>query len=96
MRRNLIWRVGVGIVATHPETKIRGEKLPWGDGLNGFYVSGPTVQLAIGRKFPLRGGLFAVVEGKWTASYATIPVWDGNAYVPNMALHLLIGLGYDF
>ncbi|UCH63498.1 MAG: hypothetical protein JSU77_03340 [Fidelibacterota bacterium] len=96
VRRGFIWRGGVGVVATHPETKIRGKKLPWGDGLNGFYVSGPTIQLAIGRKFPLRGGLFAVVEGKWTASYATIPVRDGNAYVPNMALHWLIGLGYDF
>jgi len=96
VRGNLIWRCGVGVVASHPETTIRGKKLPWGDGLNGFYISGPTVQLAIGRKFPLRGGLFAVVEGKWTASNATIPVRDGNAYVPNMALHWLIGLGYDF
>ena len=96
VRGNLIWRVGVGVVATHPETKIREKKLPSGDGLNGFYISGPTVQLAMGRKFPLRGGLFAVVEGKWTASYATIPVWGGNAYVPNMALHWLIGLGHDF
>ncbi len=96
VRGNLVWRYGVGVVASHPETTIRGQELPWGDGLNGFYISGPTVQLAIGRKFPLRGGLFAVVEGKWTASYATIPVRDGNAYVPNMALHWLIGLGYDF
>lgn len=96
VRRNLIWRCGVGVVATHPETTIREKKLPWGNGLNGFYISGPTVQLVIGRKFPLRGGLFAAVEGKWTASYATIPVRDGNAYVPNMALHWLIGLGYDF
>lgn len=96
VRGNFIWRVGVGVVASHPETTIRGQKLPWGDGLNGFYISGPTVQLAIGRKFPLRGGLFAAVEGKWTASYATIPIRDGNAYVPNMALHWLIGLGYDF
>ncbi len=96
VRGNLIWRYGVGVVATHPETTIRGNKLPWGDGLNGFYVSGPTVQVAVGRKFPLWGKLFAVLEGKWSASYATIPIYDGNAYVPNMALHWLFGFGYNF
>lgn len=92
----LIIRVGAGIVLTHPETIIRGKKLPWGEGLDGFYLSGSTVQVAIAKKFPISGSLFATAEGKFTASYAHIPIQDGSAYVPNLAFHGLLGFGFDF
>jgi len=92
----VIIRVGAGIVLTHPETIIRGKKLPWGEGLDGFYLSGSTVQVAIAKKFPISGSLFATTEGKFTASYAHIPIQDGSAYVPNLAFHGLLGFGFDF
>lgn len=96
VHRGFIWRVGAGIVAVHPETTIRGKGLPWGKGLNGFYISGPTLQTAIGKKFSIWGRLLLVVEGKLTVSYAVTPIKDGNAYVPNVAVHGLFGLGYRF
>ena len=96
LQRGFIWRVGAGIVATHPETTIRGKRLPWGEGLDGFYISGLTVQAAIEKKFYIWGRLFGVLEGKFTASYAVVPIQDGSAYVPNVAIHGLFGLGYRF
>jgi hypothetical protein len=94
--RGFIWRFGAGLVAAHPETTVRGKTLPWGKGLNGFYISGLTVQAGIEKKFSLWRRLFAVLEAKFTASYAIIPIQDGDAYVPNAALHGLFGLGYRF
>ena len=96
LHRGLIWRFGAGLVAVHPETTIRGKTLPWGKGLNGFYISGLTVQAGMEKKFVLWGRLFAALEGKLTASYAIVPIQDGNAYLPNAALHGLFGLGYRF
>ncbi len=96
-----LYYLGGGIVLTHPETVIRGKQLSWLDGSGlfgkGFYLSGPAVQLAVNRTFPLWGKLFLTVEAKATAAYAyATPVQDGNASVPNLALHGLIGLGYRF
>lgn len=96
MHRTFITRLGAGIVIAHPETTIRGKQLPFGDGLDGFYLAGPTIQAAIGKRFSIWGGLFATLEGKLTVSYAVIPIQDGNAHVPNVALHGLFGLGYKF
>lgn len=93
--RGFIFRAGAGIVATHPETKIREKRLPWGEGLDGFYISGVTVQAAVEKKFIIWGRLFGVLEGKLTASYAVIPIQDGNAYIPNAAVHGLFGLGFN-
>jgi len=94
--RGFIWRRGAGFVVAHPEIVIRGKKLSWGKGLNGFYISGPVVQAAIEKKLSIWDDLFVILEGKLTASYTIIPIQDGSAYVSNMAAHGLCGLGYEF
>ena len=99
-----IHHVGGGIVITHPENIVRGLRLETGGvkGLSnnlskgGYHLSGVTAQYAIGRQFPVAGRLFATVEGKITVSYARVPVVDGHANVPNVALHGIFGLGYRF
>jgi hypothetical protein len=95
LRRGFIMRVGAGIVATHPETTIRGKTLLWEKGFDGFYISGITLQVAAGKKFTIWGKFFGVLEAKFTTSYAVIPIQDGNAYVPNVAFHGLFGLGIE-
>ncbi len=95
LRRGFILRVGTGIVVTHPETTVRGKRLTWEEGFDGFYISGITFQVAAGKKFTIWGKLFGVLEAKLTASYAVIPIQDGNAYVPNAAVHGLFGLGFE-
>ena len=86
---------GVGVVITHPETTVRGKALPAGRGLfgGGYYISGVTLQGALGRRFRLGDRLFTSLEGKLTASYARVPVAEGTATVPNIALHTLVGVG---
>jgi len=40
--------------------------------------------------------LFASVEGKLTASWIRVPIADGRATVPNVAVHVLAGIGATF
>jgi hypothetical protein len=84
------------VVVTHPESTIRGKTLSEERGMfsSGYYVSGPTVQASMEKRFPVWKGFFAALEGKVTASYARVPVEDGHADVPTAAVHGLFGLGY--
>jgi len=95
LRRGFILRVGAGIVAAHPETTVREKRLFWKRGFDNFYLAGITIQFAAGRKFTIWGKFFGVFEAKFTASYAVVPIQDGNAYVPNVAFHGLFGLGIE-
>jgi hypothetical protein len=97
MHRGFIFHLGAGIVITHPETTVRGMRHSEGGGLfnEGYYISGPTILLAIERRFYLRKELFATVEGKITGSYTRIPIQDGGADVTNLTVHGLLGLGYN-
>lgn len=94
----LIYHLGAGVVISHPETTVRGKTFPTDKGIlgEGFYLSGITAQAAAGKRFYISKKLFAAIEGKLTASYARVPVKDGDADVPNAAIHGLFGLGYDF
>jgi len=93
-RDNWVGRVGLGVVLGHPESEIRGQKLDWANSYpDGFYVGGPTGQLSLSRRIFLGHYVFINLEGKMTASYAALPVANGTAYVPNLALHGLFGLG---
>lgn len=95
MRKNeWIYRLGLGIVMTHPETNVRGDRNEDDGGWNGFYLSGITSQAAVERRFEFYKNWYISLEGKFTASYAEIPVAHGSATVPNVAIHGLIGIGY--
>ncbi len=91
----LVRRAGAGVVVAHPESTVRGKRLPENGGLLGwgYYLAGPTVQAAVEKRIRLRGDVFLPVEGKATASFARVPVADGSADVPHAALHGLAGLG---
>ncbi|NNG00966.1 MAG: hypothetical protein HKM93_16375 [Desulfobacteraceae bacterium] len=94
--KKFIYRVGLGIVMTHPESRIRGERKEDDGGFSGFYLSGVTSQVAVEKRFDFTDHWFFSIEAKLTGSYATVPVADGNATVPNAALHGLFGIGYKF
>lgn len=93
---NFIYRLGLGIVITHPETKVRNKEYDDKGGVNGFHLSGVTAQAAMEKRFSVTEKIFVYLEAKMTASYATIPVEDGDASVPNAAIHGLFGTGYSF
>jgi hypothetical protein len=91
-----IYRVGLGIVVTHPETEVRGKEYNDEGGWNGFHLSGVTSQLGVEKRFKMGGNWYYTLEAKFTASYARIPIADGHADVPNIAIHGIFGIGYDY
>ncbi len=95
---SLILRAGLGIVLAHPETQIRGLKWDESDGIFGlgYYISGPTGAISIAKKWVFWNRLILSAEGRFTASYANIPIMNGRAHVSNFAIHSLVGLGYRF
>jgi hypothetical protein len=54
------------------------------------------VAAGVGRRWPEAARLSLSGEVRLTLSWVTIPVFEGDADVPNRALHFLLGLGYRF
>jgi hypothetical protein len=94
--RKFIWRFGIGLVVTHPESTVRNKPFDESQGIlgQGFYISGGTIQGAIGKQIILWKGLFASIEAKLIVSLVRVPIVDGHADVPNVAGHILFGFGY--
>jgi hypothetical protein len=90
--RGFTVRGGAGLVVTFPETTVRGRRRP----TLGYDLSGFTVAAGVGRRWPQAARLALSGEVRLTLTWATIPVFEGDADVPNRALHFLIGLGYRF
>jgi hypothetical protein len=86
--------LGGGAVVTFPHSTIRGLTYP--QDTTQYHLSGVTVQGAVGHQFHFSRHVFASVEAKLTASWARVPIVDGNAHVPNAAFHVLAGLGGQF
>jgi hypothetical protein len=93
-----LW-AGLGLVIAHPESTVRGRTKPETEGGafgGGYYVTGPTGGLALGRRLSL-GDRFALVpEVRFTLSRARVPIADGEASVPNASVHFLLGLELRF
>ena len=88
-RGDAIWRLGAGVVITHPENTVRGRQLS-GD------LSGPTVMGGIGTRIGRREGPFLPLEGMGTVSWVRVPVADGDADLAVAGLHGLMGVGYGW
>lgn len=93
---NFIYRVGGGFIMTHPETKVNGKQWEDKGGVKGFYVSGLSAQAAVEKRWYVTDNVFLSLEGKLTAGYAIVPVAEGSASVPNVALHGIGSVGYRF
>ena len=91
-RWGLLLRGGAGFVYTFPETTVRGRKRP----VLGYDFSGFTAAAAVGGRWPRASRVSLSGELRLTFTWADIPVFEGEADVPNRALHFLAGLGYRF
>lgn len=94
-----VWaRVGLGVVISHPENTVRAQRLGENGGILGlgYYVSGATATAALQKRVYILGGFFVAAAGMVSTSYAVLPLVDGHALVPNLAVHGLFGLGYRF
>ena len=92
------WRFGVGLVVAHPEGRVAGREIGGARTVlgGGYHLAGMTMQVAVGRRYPLGPGrtqLTAAPEAKITASWARMVVDSVTLRVPNVAFHILAGLG---
>jgi hypothetical protein len=95
-RGQLTYAFGAGPVVTYPITRVRGETLEEGRGfLGGYFLSGGNLMASVTRRFPLGERIFLSLDGRVSATYVRIPVALGHAGVPNAALHVHAGLGYQ-
>ena len=95
-RGDRIRRLGAGVVITHPENTVRGQRLSEEGGIlgMGYHLSGPTAMGAVGARIGPREGLFLPLEGMGTASWVRVPVAGGHADFAVGGLHGLVGTGY--
>jgi hypothetical protein len=94
----LIFHAGVGIVIGHPENIIRGNSLSENKGIlkSGYYIVGPALQLDGEQRIKLNQNFFFSLEMKITAAFSRIPLSGGHANLQHLAVHGLVGLGYQF
>lgn len=90
------FRAGAGILLAHPETTIRGLRLPENGGILGWYVSGPAAQVGVSKSWGFGRHLLAGVEGKLVGAWARVPIVNGSADVSNLSLHGLASVGWRF
>lgn len=97
-KHSYILRLGAGIVLAHPENEVRNQKLYPHDGLFelGYYISGPVLNLTVGKRFYFCNRAFLNTELKFNPSYSRVPIVSGHADVWNMAFAFVFGLGFDF
>ena len=92
-------RIGLGFVVAHPEGRIDGRPVRGARRTligGGYHISGASIQLALGRRYPLGRGdiaLTAAPETKLTAGFARVHLQQGTLIVPNIAVHVLGGVG---
>jgi hypothetical protein len=82
-------RAGAGVIVAHPETIVRTLKQPrggWED--RGYYVAGPTAQLAGGWSLRLAAKTRLGVEAKLIGAHASVPIADGSARLWHASAHL--------
>jgi len=91
-------RIGAGIVLSHPENEVRNKKLNSEAGLfnEGYYLTGPILNLAIGKRYYFLNLLYLNTELKFNPSFSLVPIAEGNAYVWNFPIAFTFGLGMDF
>jgi hypothetical protein len=95
-RGKLTYAIGAGPVITYPVNRVRGQRLESGRGfLGGYFLSGATVVGSVTRRLPLVSGFFLSLDGRVSMSYVRVPVAGGHASVPNIALHLHAGAGFQ-
>jgi hypothetical protein len=94
--RGIVLRAGLGAVIAHPENTVRGRALDSEETnlRGGYHAAGPVLQAGAERRFTFGERWFLGLEGKLSAARVEVPVAGGEAEVPNVAAHALLGLGW--
>lgn len=98
-RNGFVYHLGIGPIVTNPATVVRNKRRDVGDWFfdGGYYVSGVGLGVSVEKDLRISRRTYGVFELQFTAGDAwNVPIADGYAEVPNLALHFHIGLGHDF
>jgi hypothetical protein len=95
-KRGLIYSLAGGVVVGNPYSIVRDQLRPHSGGPwnSGYMLSGVTLQGGLSKQFRVVDRLFLVADTRLSLSYARVPVSNGHANVPNVALHFHLGIGY--
>lgn len=98
MKGSWVRKYGVGVVVAHPESTVRGLMYHESGGLfgAGYHIAGPVVQYGWSRDFITRSVVYLTASLMVSGAYARVPVVDGHADVPVVALHLQVGVGGQY
>jgi hypothetical protein len=90
-------RIGAGVIIAHPESTVRGRRSDV-EGIlgSGYVLTGPALVLGAGKALKVSSRFFVAAEAQLIAARARVPVASGTADAPNVALHVLLGMGYRF
>ena len=84
-------RAAAGMVIAHADSEIREQPFS-----PGYRLTGPSFLLGFGKRLGLTRWLFASGEVQFSAARVKVPVSGGVASAPNVALHMMFGLGARF
>lgn len=92
-----VWaRAQAGAVIAHPESTVRGKPLREAGGLGGgYHLAGPALAAGIEGRVPLGDRARLALGARLVGGYAFVPVADGSARVPNLAVHATAGVDAD-
>ncbi len=100
---DIIYRVGIGTVITHPDITVRGiTNFERGGGAipafwqDGYHWGGVALQGAIQKHFFVTKNTFFTLEAKLVYAETNVPIADGSVDVTNESIHLLFGYGGRF
>lgn len=101
--KDIIYRVGIGTVITHPDITVRGETnfergggaIPafWHDG---YHWDGIALQGAIQKHFFVTKNTFFSLEAKLVYAATNVPIANGSVRVKNQSAHFILGYGGRF
>ncbi len=91
------WAVslGAGPVVTNAYSIVRNLERPRQGGTfgRGYELTGVTTQLGLNRRLVHAGPVFLSADTRLSVSWVRVPVVNGSADVPNIALHVHLGAG---
>lgn len=88
----LTWRVGLGAVVTHGRERIRSEDFETGGVFGEYQVAGVSAIAGVEKDWKIASRVFVATELQVSGAWARVEVPRGDATVPNVALHALVGL----